>query len=114
MLSTLRDYVQQVQQCCITLLVITDHGPDMAMRHITGCVSGHAGLKGGILCGIEANIKNIDCSGPMLAVIDLVVAGFHEPLFAPQDKATNTAAMIAAMASANMNIISYPDNPKLF
>ncbi|EOS93185.1 hydrolase [Erwinia tracheiphila PSU-1] len=50
----------------------------------------------------------------MLAVIDLVVAGFHEPLFAPQDKATNTAAMIAAMASANMNIISYPDNPKLF
>jgi len=70
----------------------------------------------GILRGIEANIKNtageIDCTGPMLDAVDLVVAGFHEPVFAPQDKATHTEAMIAAMANGDVHIISHPGNPK--
>jgi putative hydrolase len=70
----------------------------------------------GILRGIEANIKNIegeiDCTGPMLTSLDLIIAGFHEPVFAPQDKDTNTQAMIATMASGNVHIISHPGNPK--
>ena len=49
----------------------------------------------GILRGIEANIKNtqgeIDCTGPMLNSLDLIIAGFHEPVFPPQDKATQYA-----------------------
>lgn len=119
--STLRDYVQQAQQCGVSLLAITDHGPDMAdaphywhfinMRVWPRVVEGV-----GILRGIEANIKNIDgeidCSGPMSEVVDIVVAGFHEPVFAPHDKATHTAAMIAAMASGHVHIISHPGNPK--
>ena len=91
------------------------------MRRITGtsltCVSGRVVVDGvGILRGIEANIKNvdgeIDCSGKMFDSLDLIIAGFHEPVFAPHDKATNTQAMIATIASGNVHIISHPGNPK--
>ncbi|VDZ79568.1 Putative hydrolase YcdX [Salmonella bongori] len=70
----------------------------------------------GILRGIEANIKNIageiDCSGKMFDSLDLIIAGFHEPVFAPQDKETNTQAMIATIASGKVHVISHPGNPK--
>jgi putative hydrolase len=48
----------------------------------------------------------------MLNEIDLIIAGFHEPVFAPQDRAANTEAMIAAMAQGDVHIISHPGNPK--
>ncbi|PIJ50914.1 phosphatase [Erwinia sp. OLTSP20] len=119
--STLRDYVLQAQQVGIRLLAITDHGPDMAdaphywhfvnMRVWPRLVDGV-----GILRGIEANIKNrqgeIDCSGPMMDAMDIIIAGFHEPVLPPQDKQANTEAMIAAMASGKVHIISHPGNPK--
>lgn len=119
--SNLHDYIAQAKRKGITLFAITDHGPDMAdaphywhfvnMRIWPRLVDGI-----GILRGIEANIKNtdgeIDCTGPMLTSLDLILAGFHEPVFAPQDKETNTRAMIAAIASGNVHIISHPGNPK--
>lgn len=119
--STLHDYVAQAKQQGIKLLAITDHGPDMAdaphawhfinMRVWPRMIDGV-----GVLRGIEANIKNcdgeIDCTGKMLEVMDLVVAGFHEPVFPPQDKGSHTAAMIAAMAGGNVHIISHPGNPR--
>lgn len=81
------------------------------------CASGPASVDGvGILRGIESNIKNIegeiDCSGPMLTSLDLIIAGFHEPVFPPQDRDTHTQAMIAAMASGKVHMISHPGNPK--
>ena len=119
--STLHDYVAEAKQKGITLFAITDHGPDMAdaphywhfmnMRVWPRLVDGV-----GILRGIESNIKNvageIDCTGPMLNEIDVVIAGFHEPVFAPQDQATHTEAMIAAMAGGDVHIISHPGNPR--
>ncbi|MHA7846612.1 PHP domain-containing protein [Serratia sp. D1N4] len=119
--STLHDYIAEAKQKGITLFAITDHGPDMAdaphywhfmnMRVWPRLVDGV-----GILRGIEANIKNlagdIDCTGPMLNETDLIIAGFHEPVFAPQGKAANTEAMIAAMAQGDVHIISHPGNPK--
>ncbi|TQI80840.1 putative hydrolase [Serratia fonticola] len=119
--STLHDYIAEAKRKHIKLFAITDHGPDMAdaphywhfmnMRVWPRLVDGV-----GILRGIEANIKNlagdIDCTGPMLNEIDLIIAGFHEPVFAPQDKAANTEAMIAAMAQGDVHIISHPGNPK--
>lgn len=119
--STLRDYVLQAQTCGVKLLAITDHGPDMADAphywHFVNMKVWPRVIDGvGVLRGIEANIKNvegeIDCSGPMLDSIDIIVAGFHEPVLAPQDKATNTAAMIATMANGLVHIISHPGNPK--
>lgn len=113
--STLHDYIAEAKRKGIKLFAITDHGPDMAdaphhwhfinMRIWPRLVDGV-----GILRGIEANIKNIDgeidCTGPMLNSLDVIIAGFHEPVFAPHDKETNTQAMIAAMASGNVHIIS--------
>lgn len=70
----------------------------------------------GILRGIEANIKNrqgeIDCTGPMLDALDLILAGFHEPVMAPSDKTTHTDAMIATISAGDVHIISHPGNPK--
>ena len=118
--STLRDYVLQAQTCGVKLLAITDHGPDMADAphywHFVNMKVWPRVIDGvGVLRGIEANIKNvqgeIDCSGPMLGSIDIIVAGFHEPVFPPQDEATHTQAMIAAMASGLVHIISHPGNP---
>lgn len=119
--STLHDYIAQAKRKGIKLFAITDHGPDMAdaphywhfinMRIWPRLVDGV-----GILRGIEANIKNtrgeIDCTGPMLNSLDLIIAGFHEPVFPPQDKATHTVAMIATIASGAVHIISHPGNPK--
>ena len=119
--STLHDYIAEAKRKGIKLFAITDHGPDMAdaphhwhfinMRIWPRLVDGV-----GILRGIEANIKNtqgeIDCTGPMLSSLDLIIAGFHEPVFPPQDKATNTEAMIATIASGTVHIISHPGNPK--
>lgn len=119
--STIHDYVQQAAQKGMTLFAITDHGPDMVdaphpwhfmnMRTWPRLVGGI-----GILRGIEANIKNIagdiDCTGPMLEEMDLIIAGFHEPVFPPTDKNSHTKAMIGAMAQGWVNIISHPGNPK--
>lgn len=119
--STLHDYIAEAQQKNIRLFAITDHGLDMAdaphywhfmnMRVWPRLVDGVA-----ILRGIEANIKNIegdiDCTGPMLDQVDVIIAGFHEPVFPPQDKETHTAAMIATMARGDAHIISHPGNPK--
>ncbi|MBS0846904.1 phosphatase [Citrobacter sp. JGM124] len=119
--STLHDYVTMAQNKGIKLFAITDHGPDMAdaphywhfvnMRIWPRIINGV-----GILRGIEANIKNtageIDCTGPMLDSLDLILAGFHEPVFPPQNKAMHTEAMIATMARGDIHIISHPGNPK--
>ncbi|WP_127959310.1 phosphatase [Serratia microhaemolytica] len=119
--STLHDYIAEAKRKNIKLFAITDHGPDMTdaphhwhfinMRVWPRMVDGIA-----ILRGIEANIKNvagdIDCTGMMLDEMDLVIAGFHEAVFAAQDQATNTQAVIAAMAQGNVHIISHPGNPR--
>jgi len=119
--STLSDYIAQAKSKGIKLFAITDHGPDMVdaphhwhfinMRIWPRIVDGV-----GILRGIEANIKTtpgeIDCTGPMLTSLDLIIAGFHEPVFPPQDEAAHTEAMIATMASGTVHIISHPGNPK--
>jgi len=119
--STLHDYVAQAKRNGIRLFAITDHGPDMADAphywHFVNMKIWPRVIDGvGILRGIEANIKNqqgeIDCSGPMLGSLDLIIAGFHEPVYAPRDKSHHTDAMIATMANGVAHIISHPGNPK--
>lgn len=119
--STLHDYINQAKKVGITLLAITDHGPDMAdaphyWHFMNRCVWPRSVEGVAILRGIEANIKNpqgeIDCRGIMLEQMDIVVAGFHEPVMLPVDKETHTTAMIAAMAQGDVDIISHPGNPK--
>ncbi|MCU7995062.1 phosphatase [Shewanella glacialipiscicola] len=118
--STIHDYIAVAKQKGIRLFANTDHGPDMAdaphfwhfvnLRVLPRMVDGV-----GILRGIEANIKNIDGEidffGDYLKQLDIVLAGFHEPVYPPSDKATHTKAMINAIKSGNVDIITHPGNP---
>lgn len=120
--STLHDYIPIAKAKDIKLIAITDHGPDMADAphywHFMNQRVWPRVIDGvGLLRGIEANIKNqggeIDCTGPMLSAVDIILAGFHEPVYAPKnDIILHTAAMIAAMANGDVHIISHPGNPK--
>ena len=119
--STIHDYIAEAKRKGIVLFATTDHGPDMAdaphawhfinSRVIPRMVDGV-----GILRGIEANIKDefgeIDCNEKMLNELDIVLAGFHEQVFAPKDRDTNTRAMINAMKKGLVHVITHPGNPK--
>lgn len=119
--STIHDYLAEARRKGIRLFATTDHGPAMAdaphpwhfvnLQVLPRLVEGV-----GILRGVEANLKNeageIDCDERMLGSLDLVLAGFHEPVFPPCDQRTHTRAMINAMASGKVDIISHPGNPK--
>lgn len=118
--STIHDYIAVAKQKGIRLFATTDHGPDMAdaphfwhfvnLRVLPRMVDGV-----GILRGIEANIKNIDGEidyfGDYLSQLDIVLAGFHEPVYPPSDKATHTKAMINTIKSGKVDIITHPGNP---
>ena len=113
--STLSDYIAQAKQKGIKLFAITDHGPDMEdaphhwhfinMRIWPRVVDGV-----GILRGIEANIKNvdgeIDCSGKMFDSLDLIIAGFHEPVFAPHVKAIDEAELVALGKELDVPVVT--------
>ncbi|WP_299791094.1 phosphatase [uncultured Shewanella sp.] len=118
--STVHDYIAVAKERGLKLFAITDHGPDMAdaphfwhfvnLRVLPRIVDGV-----GILRGIEANIKNdageIDYFGDYLKELDIVLAGFHEPVFPPSDKQTHTKALINTIESGNVDIITHPGNP---
>ncbi len=118
--STLHDYLKVAKEKGIKLFAITDHGPDMAdaphfwhfvnMRVLPRIVDGV-----GVLRGIEANIKNlqgdIDFFGDYLQQLDIVLAGFHEPVFPPSTAANHTQALISCIESGKVDIISHPGNP---
>lgn len=119
--STLQEYVAEAKRKGIVLFATTDHGPDMAdaphpwhfvnLRVVPRVIDGV-----GILRGMEANIKNefgeIDCDPRMYAELDIILAGFHEPVFPPKDRETNTRAMVNVMKEGLAHIITHPGNPR--
>jgi putative hydrolase len=119
--STVHDYLNVAKQRGIRLFALTDHGPAMAdaphfwhfvnLRVLPRIVDDVA-----ILRGIEANICNeqgdIDYYGDYLAELDLVQAGFHEPVFPPSDVANHTEALLACIQSGHVDIITHPGNPR--
>ncbi|HDC4324960.1 TPA: phosphatase, partial [Aeromonas hydrophila] len=118
--STIHDYLPIAKAKGIKLFATTDHGPDMAdAPHFWHFVNLHVlprvvdGV--GILRGIEANIKNIDGEIDFPeryeSRLDMIMAGFHEPVFPPCDQATHTQAMINAIKSGRVDMISHPGNP---
>ncbi|MBT1442977.1 phosphatase [Shewanella sp. JM162201] len=118
--STIHDYLAVARQKGIALFATTDHGPAMKdaphfWHFVNLRVLPRVWDGVGILRGIEANIMDesgkIDYFGDYLAELDLVQAGFHEPVFAPSDKLTHTKAMIAAIESGVVDIITHPGNP---
>ena len=118
--STIHDYIAEAKRRGISLFATTDHGPEMAdaphfwhfinLRVLPRIVDGV-----GILRGIEANIKNvfgdIDCSERMRDGLDIVLAGFHEPVYGPSDRESHTRALINTIRSGKVDVITHPGNP---
>ncbi|QYK03901.1 phosphatase [Shewanella zhangzhouensis] len=118
--STIHDYLAVAKEKGIRLFATTDHGPAMKdaphfWHFVNLRVLPRVWHGVGILRGIEANIMNekgeIDYFGEYLSELDLVQAGFHEPVFAPSDRLSHTRAMIATMESGLVDIITHPGNP---
>lgn len=119
--STVSEYFQQAKKQGIKLFAITDHGPDMDDAphewHFSNLPVIPRMIDGvGILYGIEANIKNIkgetDCSEKMSKKLDIVLAGFHEPVMGSLGIVDNTKALIATITSGAVQMITHPGNPK--
>lgn len=118
--STIHDYLPIARAKGIKLFATTDHGPEMAdaphVWHFANLPILPRVVDGvGILRGIEANIKNldgeIDFPERYESRLDMIMAGFHEQVFPPCDQATHTQAMINAIKSGRVDMISHPGNP---
>lgn len=118
--STLGEYIAEAKRKGISLFANTDHGPRMPdaphpwhfinLRVIPRIVDGV-----GILRGIEANIRDmdgtLDLPGDVPGGLDLVLAAFHEPVFAPRSSEEHTRALINTMKRGQADIIAHPGNP---
>lgn len=118
--STVHDYFRIAHAKGLQLFSITDHAPTMPdgahywhfgnMKVIPRVVDNVAMLR-----GIEANILEpeggLDIPDKLHGFLDFAIASFHEPVFTPADKATNTRAMINTITSGECQIIGHPGNP---
>ena len=117
--STIHDYIAVAKQKGIRLFANTDHGPAMAdaphywhfvnLRVLPRVVDGV-----GILRGMEANIASLDgdtdCYGRARESLDIVLAGFHEPVMAATNRVDHTRAMIGVIERGDVDIITHPGN----
>jgi len=123
--STVFEYIQQAKKLKMKVIGLSDHGPGSSealgsevyfrsLKRIPKIVDGIRVLK-----GIEANIINaqgeIDISADTVARLDYVMANFHAKTgYESQGEKKNTAAMIKAIQSGRLNIISHPFLNRVF
>lgn len=118
--STVHDYFAQAKEKGLHMFSLTDHGPAMpdsphpwhfGNRHVIPRIVDNIAC----LRGIEANITppngGLDIPNGMKPYLDFVIASFHEPVFPPSDKASNTNALIQTIESGDCQIIGHPGNP---
>ncbi len=118
--STVHDYWHFAAERGLQLFGVTDHAPDMP----DGAHGWHFGNMKvlprvhnniALLRGIEANIQptegGLGLPEAMYPYLDYVIASFHEPVFAPADKATNTRAVINTLSTGRCQILGHPGNP---
>tara|TARA_R110001599_G_scaffold64181_4_gene180631 strand:- start:22965 stop:23717 length:753 start_codon:yes stop_codon:yes gene_type:complete len=118
--STVQEYAVQAKLKGMQMFSLTEHGPTMpdsphpwhfGNRHVLPrLVDGVA-----ILRAIEANIMPTDgghdIPNGLHPFLDFAIASFHEPVFAPANKAQNTKAMIKTIETGDIQIIGHPGNP---
>lgn len=118
--STVSEYFQQAKEKGMQMFSLTDHGPEMpdsphawhfGNRHVVPRLINNVAC----LRGIEANILppkgGLDVPEGMYPYLDFVIASFHEPVFPPADKKTNTQAVVNTIRSGKCQIIGHPGNP---
>ena len=117
--STISENAASAAEAGLELIACTDHGPGLEdgasriyfknMRCVPRFISGVA-----ILRGIEANIDDkghLDCSPAMREGLDIVMAGFHAPVYSrDQGPGVNTEVLRRVMASGVVDVITHPAN----
>ncbi|MEX1056328.1 MAG: phosphatase, partial [Natronospirillum sp.] len=118
--STVHDYWRMAEERGLQLFGVTDHAPSMP----DGAHGWHFGNMKilprvhnniAMLRAIEANILEpdggLDIPDTMMPYLDYAIASFHEPVFAPADKATCTQAVINTLKTGRCQILGHPGNP---
>ncbi len=117
--STITENAHIAAQKDLQIIACTDHGPELpggankiffkSQRCIPRFIEGV-----GILRGIEANIDDngkIDCTPSMMDYLDIVMAGFHAPVYSDaRFENHNTEMMIRVIASGKVDVITHPAN----
>lgn len=117
--STVAEYVNRAKELSMDTIGISDHGPAVyssmtndyyfaGIKRIPQVIDGLTVLK-----GVEANIigpnGELDLADKYLERLDYVMAGFHgEAGFDDRGLDANTSAMIAAIRSGKVSIITHP------
>lgn len=117
--STILEYINRAKELKMKVIGFSDHGPSLECSladevyfkqafRIPKVVNGIRVLK-----GAEANIINeegeIDLPDPVLEKLDYVLAAFHFVTpYVDEGKEKNTKAMIKAIRSNRINILSHP------
>ena len=118
--STLLENAAAAAKAGLKGIVLTDHGPQIPMASPDFTISTYSffpkiidGVR--IYFGAEANITDfagsLDIREKYLTMLDFVIAGLHGFVIDPGTKAQNTDAVIAALESPYIDMISHPDNP---
>ncbi|PLW80642.1 phosphatase [Candidatus Woesearchaeota archaeon] len=119
--STYKEYIDKALENNMEIIGFSEHGYGMPASYLTDyCISNYRrmpkeinGLK--IIYGVEANIMDLDggldLPDERLAKLDYVIASIHTPKNYDGTVENNTTAMINAIRSKKMNIISHPYAP---
>ncbi|HEV8077788.1 MAG TPA: phosphatase [Marinagarivorans sp.] len=118
--STVHDYWAAAKRQQLQLFASTDHAASMP----DGAHDWHFGNMKvlprvfdniAMLRGIESNIlpdnAGVDIPDGMRPYLDIAIASFHEPVFAPSDPKSHSRAAIAAFETGKVQVFGHPGNP---
>lgn len=117
--STISEMIAAAKEKNLSLLGITEHGPDMpGTCHVMHFMNtkviprNYDGLE--VLFGAEANIMDydgsIDFKPDIIACMDYMVASLHTPCIKPGTSLENTKAYLGVMKQPKVCIIGHPDD----
>lgn len=117
--NTILEYIQQAKKLKMKVIGFSEHGPDLKNSPNNPCYLNQLGrlpekIEGiRILRGVEANIINtkgeLDIPDKTIDKLDYVIANIHEgSSYREKSKDLNTKAVINAMKSGKIDIISHP------
>jgi putative hydrolase len=119
--STVMEIAREASMRGLRAVGISDHGPALpggphlyhfsALRFLPRMMEGVR-----ILRGVEANLVNdkggVDIPGETLSRLDYAMVGFHEGCgLRPSSAKKNTRALVAAMETGRIRVITHPENP---
>ncbi|MCC8067776.1 MAG: phosphatase [Clostridiales bacterium] len=117
--STINDNIAAAKRAGLSLLAITEHGPDMDgacrlmyFQNLKVMPRECDGLT--VLFGAELNILNrngdVDLSEETCSSLDVVIASIHPPCYFEEDPDAHLEAYLHVMEKPYVNIIGHPDD----